>query len=198
MTTFSEILEARDRNPAAVHHLAVRRLLETVGDRSLTIVPDDGPVHEELKRRGYGGPFGLRVAFKTADGKSGEEGVRLHRGLTLRQAGRLGKALGRAMIYSGPETDGEVCVLPLGGGLDRFGARATEGDLAGLQGGAGYREGSVRLPALGLDRGRDGGLVAKPPREVGTRGASHRGPLGFGTSSLRRRPVALEFPLSRR
>ena len=127
MTTFLEILEARDRNPASVHHLAVSRVLETAGDRSLTIVPDDGPVHEELKRRGYGGPFGLRVAFETGDGKGGEEACACLRGLTLRQAGKLGKALGRAMIYSGPETACEVCVLPLGGGLERFGERATEG-----------------------------------------------------------------------
>ena len=127
MTTFHEILQARDRNPESVHELAVRRVLETAGDRSLTIVPDDVPVHEELKRRGYGRSIGMWIAFKYEGGKGGEEGCACLCGLTLRQAGKLGKALGRAMIYSGPETAGEVCVLPLGGGLDRFGARATEG-----------------------------------------------------------------------
>jgi hypothetical protein len=128
MKAFFDILEARARNPALVHALSVRRVLETVCEQSLTIVPDDEPVHEALLRSGVGRPVVLTASFESGDGKAANESCACLAGLTLRQARALGKGLGCTVLYSGAETRGEVCVLPAGGGpLVRCGGRDTKG-----------------------------------------------------------------------
>jgi hypothetical protein len=75
MISFVEILEARANTPELVHGLAVSRLLETLGDRSLTIVGDTASAWEELKVRGYLPALGLLAFFEARDGTGGEEGL---------------------------------------------------------------------------------------------------------------------------
>ena len=149
MKAFFDILEARETNPARVHALSVRRMLETVSDQSLTIVPDEGPVHEELVRRGVGRPVILTVSFESGDGKGADEACACLAGLTLRQARQLGKKLGCPVLHSGPETDGEVCVLPLGGGLVRCGGRDTKGVTRAYQRARGVRKVRFDCPPWG-------------------------------------------------
>jgi len=127
MKTFFDILEARVSNPARVHALSVRRVLETACEQSLTIVPDEGPVHDALLRRVVGPPVTLIASFEDREGRAASESCACLVGLTLRQASTLGKGLACPVLYSGVETDGEVCVLPRGGGLVRCGGRDTKG-----------------------------------------------------------------------
>jgi hypothetical protein len=128
MKAFLEILEARDTNPARVHALSVRRVLETVCEKSLTMVPDEELVHEALMRSGVGRQVDLTVSFESGNGKVNKECCACLAGLTLRQARTLGKGLGCAVLFSGAETNGEVCVLPSGGGrLISCGGRDTKG-----------------------------------------------------------------------
>jgi hypothetical protein len=128
MKAFLEILEARDTNPARVHALSVQRVLETVSEQSLTMVPGEELVHEALIRSGVGRPVALTVSFVSRSGKAAKESCACLAGLTLRQARTLGKGLGCAVLFSGTETNGEVCVLPSGGGrLISCGGRDTKG-----------------------------------------------------------------------
>ena len=125
--TFQDILRARREHPERVHDLAARRLLETVGSRSLTIIVDEPVVRDELERRGDHRPLGLKVTFETEDGGRGCETFRCVIGQTLRQAGRLGKKINRPVLFSGEETADALCILRLGGGLVRCGPRDAEG-----------------------------------------------------------------------
>lgn len=120
MITFSHILEARMGDPGRLSELAARRLLEAIGERSFTMLESTPAARQELGRRGHHRAFGLRAAFAAAS-------LACVTGQALREAGRLGKKLGCPVIFSGRETGGEVCVLPLGGGLVRCGGRDAEG-----------------------------------------------------------------------